>query len=388
MASFFSARIGLGIAYQLRQELFKKATGFSLYEFNSLGTSSLITRTTNDVIQVQNFLLFALRMFIRAPIMAIGGIILAISVNPSLSLVLAAAVIVLIALIIMITTKTTELYKLLQKKTDHLTLLLRERFTGIRVLRAFIREDDQVEKFKKTNNDLTETAISINRIMAVMMPSMMLVMSFSTVAILWFGAGRIQAQAMQVGNLMAFIQYAMLILFSFIMITVIFIMYPRASVSAERIREVLGLEPQITDTEHPETLQDIDSLELRNINFRYSPEADDVVKNVSFTVKKGQKIGIVGGTGSGKTTLLHLLMRFYDPVSGQILINGSPLKEFSQASLRSKIAYVPQDSFVFSGTLADNVRFGQKEMSDPETEELFSDVKLNSLVDKIGRAHV
>lgn len=382
ISSYYSAKIGLGISYQIREDLFKKATRFSLHEFNAIGTSSLITRTTNDVIQVQNFLIFALRMFIRAPIMALGGIILAISVDPSLSLVLAVAVIFLVVLIISITRRTTVLYKKMQERIDDLNLLLRERITGIRVLRAFIREDDQLDKFKENNQDLTETAITINRIMAVMMPSMMLIMSFSTVAILWFGAMRVEAGAMMVGNLIAFIQYAMLILFSFIMITVIFIMYPRASVSAERINEVIGLDFEITDAEEAADIDAIESIEYEQVSFRYSPESEEVLKDVSFTVSKGQKIGIIGGTGSGKTSLLHLLLRFYEPVSGEVRINGIPLPEISQKSLRAQIGYVPQDSFVLSGTIADNISFACEALSKEEMAEVAAAAQLESFINE------
>ncbi len=382
ISSYYSAKIGLGISYQIREDLFKKATRFSLHEFNAIGTSSLITRTTNDVIQVQNFLIFALRMFIRAPIMALGGIILAISVDLSLSLVLAVAVIFLVVLIISITRRTTVLYKKMQERIDDLNLLLRERITGIRVLRAFIREDDQLDKFKENNQDLTETAITINRIMAVMMPSMMLIMSFSTVAILWFGAMRVEAGAMMVGNLIAFIQYAMLILFSFIMITVIFIMYPRASVSAERINEVIGLDFEITDAEEAADIDAIESIEYEQVSFRYSPESEEVLKDVSFTVSKGQKIGIIGGTGSGKTSLLHLLLRFYEPVSGEVRINGIPLPEISQKSLRAQIGYVPQDSFVLSGTIADNISFACEALSKEEMAEVAAAAQLESFINE------
>lgn len=383
ISSYYSAKIGLGFSKSLRKEIFQKVSDFSLREVDDIGTASLITRTTNDVIQVQNFLISALRMFVRAPIMAIGGIILALSMDPSLSMILAVVVAILIVMIIIITSKTSKLYKKLQEKLDNLNLLLRERLIGIRVLRAFNREEDQMNKYNINNRDLTDTAIKINRIMAVMMPGMMLLMNFSAVAILWFGAWRIEGGHLLVGNLLAFIQYASLILFSFIMMTMLFIMYPRAEVSGNRINEVLSTEQGIVEDNKGVIIDKIDSVEFDNVSFGYFKESDPVLRNINFEIRKGQKIGIIGGTGSGKSTLVNLIPRFYDVNDGIIRINGIDLKKINQNSLRSKIGYVPQESFVMSGTAANNIRFGKENIGNSNLMEIFSKVQLGDYISKL-----
>lgn len=383
ISSYYSAKIGLGFSKSLREDIFQKVSDFSLQEVDHVGTASLITRTTNDVIQVQNFLISALRMFVRAPIMAIGGIILALSMDPSLSMILAVVVIILIVMIIIITSKTSKLYKKLQEKLDNLNLLLRERLVGIRVLRAFNREEDQMSKYNENNKELTDTAIKINRIMAVMMPGMMLLMNFSAVAILWFGAWRIESGDLLVGNLLAFIQYASLILFSFIMMTMLFIMYPRAEVSGNRINEVLSTEPGIVEDKAGVHVEKIESVEFQNVSFGYFKESDPVLKGISFSIKKGEKVGIIGGTGSGKSTLVNLIPRFYDVSEGSIKINGIDIKNINQSSLRSKIGYVPQESFVMSGRAGDNIRFGKENIEDSELMEIFAKVQLKDYILKL-----
>lgn len=382
VSSYYSAQVGLGFSKSLREDIFEKVSDFSLSEVDNIGTASLITRTTNDVIQVQNFLIAALRMFIRAPIMAIGGIILAISMDPSLSIILAVVVVILVVLIIIITSKTSKLYKKLQKKIDSLNLLLRERLIGIRVIRAFNREEDQMGKYNTNNKELTSTAIKINRIMAVMMPGMMLLMNFSAVAILWFGAWRIENDQLMVGNLLAFIQYASLILFSFIMMTMLFIMYPRAEVSGNRIYEVLSTEPIIKDSDGSVEIDKVNSIKFEDVSFSYFKDTDPVLKKINFEVKKGQKIGIIGGTGSGKSTIINLIPRFYDVTGGSILINGVDVRNIKQKSLRGKIGYVPQESFVMSGTIRDNIKFGKNYVLDKELVDIIEKVQLKEFVEK------
>ncbi len=382
VSSYYSAQVGLGFSKSLREDIFEKVSDFSLSEVDNIGTASLITRTTNDVIQVQNFLIAALRMFIRAPIMAIGGIILAISMDPSLSIILAVVVVILVVLIIIITSKTSKLYKKLQKKIDSLNLLLRERLIGIRVIRAFNREEYQMGKYNTNNKELTSTAIKINRIMAVMMPGMMLLMNFSAVAILWFGAWRIENDQLMVGNLLAFIQYASLILFSFIMMTMLFIMYPRAEVSGNRIYEVLSTEPIIKDSDGSVEIDKVNSIKFEDVSFSYFKDTDPVLKKINFEVKKGQKIGIIGGTGSGKSTIINLIPRFYDVTGGSILINGVDVRNIKQKSLRGKIGYVPQESFVMSGTIRDNIKFGKNYVLDKELVDIIEKVQLKEFVEK------
>lgn len=383
VSSYYSAKVGLGFSKSLRDDIFRKVDSFSLKEVDQIGTSSLITRTTNDVIQIQNFLIAGLRMFVRAPIMAVGGIILAISMDPSLSLILAVVVALLIVLIIIITSKTGKLYKMLQEKIDGLNLLLRERLVGIRVLRAFNREKDQMGKYSIHNKDLTSVAIRVNRIMSVMMPLMMIIMNFSTVAILWFGARRVEKDLLMVGNLVAFIQYATLILFSFVMMTMLFIMYPRAEVSGNRIHEILSTEPGILDDENAVEINGIDLIEFQDVSFGYFQEADPVLKDINFSIKKGEKVGIVGGTGSGKSTLVNLLPRFYDVTQGSIKINGIDIKHIKQSSLRNHIGYVPQESFIMSGSAGDNFRFGKDYIEEKELKEIAEKVQLTDFIEKL-----
>lgn len=383
VSSYYSAKVGIGFSKSLRDDIFRKVDSFSLKEVDQIGTSSLITRTTNDVIQIQNFLIAGLRMFVRAPIMAVGGIILAISMDPSLSLILAVVVALLIVLIIIITSKTGKLYKMLQEKIDGLNLLLRERLVGIRVLRAFNREKDQMGKYSIHNKDLTSVAIRVNRIMSVMMPLMMIIMNFSTVAILWFGARRVEKDLLMVGNLVAFIQYATLILFSFVMMTMLFIMYPRAEVSGNRIHEILSTEPGILDDENAVEINGIDLIEFQDVSFGYFQEADPVLKDINFSIKKGEKVGIVGGTGSGKSTLVNLLPRFYDVTQGSIKINGIDIKHIKQSSLRNHIGYVPQESFIMSGSAGDNFRFGKDYIEEKELKEIAEKVQLTDFIEKL-----
>ena len=380
VSSYYAAKIGLGISFSLRKDLFEKVESLSLQEIQSVGTASLITRTTNDVVQIQNFMIVALRMFVRAPIMALGGIFLAVSRDAFLSIILGIVVVVLVLIIVLISRKTSRLYILLQEKTDGLNRILREQLRGIRVIRAFNRTREQAEKFDATNRGLMETGVAVNRLMALMMPAMMLLMSFSTVAILWFGAARVEAEQLLVGNLMAFIQYAMLILFSFIMLTMIFIMYPRAAVSAQRIGEVLELERQVTDSPDARSLEDtIDEISFENVTFQYSSQGEPVLKNISFSARKGEKIGIIGGTGSGKSTLVHLLLRFYDPQEGAVRINGHSLKDLKQEEFRSRMGFVPQESLLFSGTLSENFFMGAGGENQAEMKFLLQQVQLGEL---------
>ncbi len=383
VSSYFSAKTSLGFAKSLRRDVFKKVSDFSLKEINDFGTASLITRTTNDVVQMQNFIISALRIFVRAPIMALGGISLALYMDPSLSMILALVVVLLVAIIITITRRTSKLYGILQGKIDQLNLLLRERLVGVRVLRAFNREEEHMGKYEETNQDLMLTAIRINRIMSIMMPLMMLLMNFSSVAILWFGAIRVENQALLVGNLLAFIQYASLILFSFVMMTMLFITFPRAQVSAERINEILIREVTIKDKDDARELEKIEEIIFKDISFAYFEGGNPSLKDINLTIEKGDKIGIIGGTGSGKTTMVNLLPRFYDPTEGSIEINGINLKDIRLASLREKIGYVPQESFVMSGSIGENINFGKKEENTFSAKEIIEKVQLADFVDKL-----
>lgn len=366
-ASYLSSKIGMGFGTNLRNEVFTKVESFSLHEFDKTGTSSLITRTTNDITQVQTVLITILRMFVRAPIMAVGGIIMAVSKDAKLSLVFVVVIVVLAILISLIGAKSIPLYKLMQVKLDKLNLVLRERLTGIRVIRAFNRVDKEKSKFNDANLDLVDTAIKVNKLMAILMPLMMLIMNFTNVAIIWFGSIRIDNGVMQVGDLMAFIQYAMQIMFSLVMFTMMFILVPRASASAVRINEVLEINADIKDSEKLENeTSKRGYLEFKDVIFSYHGAEEPVLKGISFCAKPGEVTAIIGGTGCGKSTLVNLIPRFYDVTNGSILVDGVDIKKITQQNLRSKIGFVPQKAVLFTGSISENIRFGKQDANDEE----------------------
>ena len=364
-ASYFSAKIAIGFGRDLRSRVFSHVENFSLQEFDRIGTASLITRTTNDITQLQQVLTMMLRMMVMAPLMMLGGLIMAISKDAELSLIFVVVIPLLGFAIFSIARKGMPLFKALQSKLDRLNMVMRENLTGLRVIRAFNRDTYESKRFDGASRDLADTAISVNKLMALMMPVMMLVLNFSIIAIIGFGSVRISYGDMQVGDLMAFIQYATQILFSFLMLSVIFVMVPRASASATRINEVLQMKPEIEDPEQPvtTTLQERrGSVIFDNVTFRY-PGAE---QQISFQAKSGEVTAIIGGTGSGKSTLVNLIPRFYDVESGQILVDGIDIRERDQASLRAKIGYVPQKALLFTGTIAENIRYGYEQATDEE----------------------
>jgi len=367
LASYLSSKISSGFGKILRKEVFSKVESFSLNEFNNIGTASLITRTTNDITQIQQVLLIIFRMMVSAPMMCIGGIIMAVSKDAKLSLVLVAVLPIIALLIYVIANKGIPLFKSMQIKIDKLNLVVREELTGIRVIRAFNRSDHEKDRFNKANYDLTQNAVKVNRIMAALMPLMMLIINFTTIAIIWFGAKRVDGGNMQIGDLMAFIQYAMQILFSLIMVSMMFVMIPRASASADRINEVLDVNPEIKDAEATKNADDKKGfVEFNNVTFSYPGAEKPVISNISFKAKPGETVAVIGGTGSGKSTLINLIPRFYDIQSGSILVDGVDIKEMSQESLRAKIGFVPQKTVLFTGTISENIRYGKEDATDDE----------------------
>lgn len=370
VASYLSAQTAAGVGRDLRRQVFSRVESFSLHEFDTIGTASLITRTTNDITQVQQVLIMSLRMMVIAPIMAIGGIIMAVSQDAQLSLVIVVVIPILAGAVYSIARKGIPLFKAMQLKLDQLNLVLREGLTGIRVIRAFNRTDFEQNRFNAANLDLTGTAIKVNRMMAVLMPLIMLVMNFTTIAIIWFGSIRINQGEMQVGSLMAFIQYVMQIMFSLIMVSLMFVMIPRAAVSAARINEVLDIQPEIRDADKPRKADSLRGrVEFKNVTFRYPGAEQPALRHISFSAGPGEVTAIIGGTGSGKSTLLNLILRFYDVDSGSVLVDGLDVREMAQADLRSKIGFVPQKASLFSGAVADNIRFGNKNITDPEIKQ-------------------
>lgn len=367
-ASYYSSKAATGFGKLLRGKVFKHVSNFSLEEFDKLGTASLITRTTNDITQVQQVLIMMLRMMVMAPIMCLGGILMAVSKDATLSLILVVVLPVLALTIWLIARKGLPLFKAIQKKIDKLNLVMRESLTGIRVIRSFNRTNYESKRFDEANLDLTDTSIKVNKIMAFMMPMMMLVMNLSTVAIIWYGGLRIEAGYMKVGDLMAFLQYAMQIMFSLVMVSMMFVMIPRAAASAVRINEVLDMDPIIKDTAARKAAK-VDQrglVEFDKVSFSYPGAEQPAIQNISFTAKPGQVTAIIGGTGSGKSTLISLIPRFYDVQEGSVRLGGVDIRDLTQEELRSKIGFVPQKAVLFSGTISENIRYGKEDASDEE----------------------
>ncbi len=367
IGSYFSAQVGMGYGRDLRRLVFTHVEGFSLHEFDRVGTPSLITRTTNDITQVQNFAMVVMRMMIMAPLMAIGGIIMAIKVDAHLTWLLAVAVPLIGAIIIFVASRGLPLFRAIQAKIDRINLVMREGLTGARVVRAFDRVDHQKRRFDEANRDLTDTSITVNKLMAVLFPLMMLIMNFTSIAIIWFGAKRINIGEMQVGSLMAFLQYAMQIMFSVLMVSFLFIMLPRASASAGRIHEVLVIEPEIKDRAETRRADDEQGyIEFRNVTFSYPGAEEPAIRDISFSAGPGEVTAIIGGTGSGKSTIVNLIPRFYDVDSGSILVDGVDIREMEQERLRSKLGFVPQRAVLFNDSIAGNIRYGRPEATDEE----------------------
>ncbi|MDT9720222.1 ABC transporter ATP-binding protein [Paenibacillus sp. ClWae2A] len=360
IASYLSSRTAGGFAKQLRSRVFRHVENFSLQEFDKMGTASLITRTTNDITQVQNVLTMMLRMMIMAPLMCIGGIFMAVSQDAKLSTIFLVVLPVLGGAIALIGAKGLPLFKTIQKKLDRLNLVLREQLTGIRVVRSFNRGEHEKVRFNGANTELRDSSIKVNVLMATIMPVMMLVMNFSMIAILYFGGMRIDSGNMNIGALIAFIQYAMQIMFSLIMVSMIFVMIPRASASAERINEVLDMQPDLSNPEQPRGMKSMQGMiEFDNVTFRYPGAENPALSDISFTARSGETTAIIGGTGSGKSTLLSLIPRFYDVTEGSVRVNGTDVRELRQEDLRAKIGFVPQKAVLFTGTITENIRHGK-----------------------------
>ena len=366
-AGFLASRIALGIGKKIRNALFSKVTYFSLSEFDHLSTSSLITRTTNDVMQVQNATFMMLRMLLRSPLMCIGAVFMAIQKDKGLSVLLLAILPVMILVILLVNKKAMPLFRSIQKKIDTINLVLRENLVGIRIIRAFSRVGYEKRRFAEANNDLATTATQVGRLMAVLDPIMIISMNGLSIAIIWFASFRIDASTLEIGDMLAFIQYTTQILMSLMMVTMIFIMLPRAFVSAERISQVLSAESEISDPEKPATVAGGKTqLTFRQVNFRFDQAENPAVNNVSFSAQSGETIAIIGGTGSGKSALVNLILRYYDAESGEILLNGINIRSITQENLRNRIGYVPQSSVLFSGTIESNIRMGKPDATDEE----------------------
>lgn len=369
LAGYLSSRAAAGYARLLREKVFSRVESFSLQEFDQFGTASLVNRTTNDIMQVQSFVIFALRMMVMAPILSIGCIVLAFSRDAKLAMVFVVATPVILTAIFAIIRKSLPLFRTMQEKLDRLNLIVREGLTGIRVIRAFNRDGYEKKRFETANFEYAATGLRVNRIMGAMTPLITLIMNLTIIAIVWFGGIRIDLGYTNVGDLMALIQYAMQVMFSFVAIARIFLVIPRATASAARINEVLLTNPKILDgpaeRQHP-VQKTLGHVEFKDVTFSY-PEAErPVLSNISFRARPGEVTAIIGSTGSGKSTLVHLMLRLYDVDSGSILIDGVDVRELPQKSLREKIGFVPQKSVLFSGTIMDNICYGKEDAGSEE----------------------
>lgn len=368
-ATFIASRVSAGFAKKARHSIYEKVEEFSLNEFNKIPTSSLITRTTNDVTQIQHLVLMTMRMMIMAPMMCIGGMIMAISTNKKLSIIFTVAIPILLVLIVLLAKKVLPLFSIAQKRTDRLNQVVREKLTGVRVIRAFGTQDYEKERFDVANKNIYEISLKAGYIMALLMPLIFFCINISSVIIVWIGANQIDLGTLQIGEMMAFIQYAMQVLFSVLMVSMMFVLIPRAIVSVKRINEVLEIEPSIKDDGKISNKDDVKAkgeIEFDNVEFSYYGSNEPVLKHITFKVNKGETLAIIGGTGSGKTTLVNLILRFYEATAGNIKIGGEDIKDIKINTLREMIAYVPQKSVLFSGTIAENIKYGKQDATEEE----------------------
>lgn len=368
LVTFLSSRVAAGLGRNIRNRVFRQVIGFSSNEMNKYSTASLITRSTNDIQQVQMFMTMLFRIVLYAPILGIGGVLKVLKTESSMTWILAIGVGMILVVILVLMTVAMPKFKKLQTLIDRLNLVTREILTGLPVIRAFSTEKHEVERFEQANQDLTKTNLFVNRCMTFMMPVMMLIMNGLTVLIVYSGAHSIDAGNLQVGDMMAFIQYAMQIIMSFLMISMVSVMMPRASVSAKRINEVIETVPQIRDPHDAKKPDETKAGEVvfEHVSFSYPGAEEEVLHNISFTAKKGETVAFIGSTGSGKSTLINLVPRFYDVTKGRILIDGVDIREMNMKDLRDRLGYVPQKGILFSGDIASNLRFGD-ENADEET---------------------
>jgi len=387
-ASYFSSKVATGFGRTLRSAVFARASRLSLHQFDHFGAASLVTRTTNDTTQVQQMLIMLLTMFIAAPMMAAGGVILALSQDTQLAWVLVAVIPVMAIIFGGIMRAAVPLSVAMQVKVDRLNLVLGEGLSGVRVIRAFDRGARQRERFDAANLDTTNTAVTVNRLMAILMPALFLMLNFTSLAIIWIASHRIDQGLMPVGAMISSLQYAMQILFSVFMVTAVFVMLPRASAAAARLNELLDLTPDVADPAHRQSLQESGvgpasrgHVEFQNVTFQYPGAEEPALSGVSFTAFPGEVTAIIGGTGSGKSTVAGLIPRFYDVNAGRVLLDGVDVRESAQADLRARIGFVPQKAVLFTGTVAANIRYGREDATDDEVRRATTVAQATDFID-------
>ena len=386
---YIAAKVGTGFSKALRKDVFSKVESFSLTEFNKFSIASLITRSTNDIQQIQMVLTMMFRMVISAPITGVVAVIKANQMAPSMTWIMWVAVVALVVVIVIMFIIAMPKFEIVQKLTDKLNLVTRENLTGLRVIRAFNTEKHEEKKFGKVNKDLMRVNLFVNRVMSLMQPIMMLISNLTTIAIVWVGSHLIETGDLQIGDMMAFMQYALQVIMSFLMLSIIFILVPRASVSAKRIVEILETKPVITDPKRSKKIKKgIKGLvEFKNVAFAY-PDADvPVIQNISFTAKPGETTAIIGSTGSGKSTVINLIPRFFDVTAGEVLVDGVDIREMKQKELHKKIGYIPQKGTLFSGTVESNIKYGVPKASEKEVKKAAKTAQATEFINKLDKKY-
>ena len=383
LTSYLSSKIGMGFSRDLRKKVFEKVESFSLTEINEVGTASLITRTTNDINQVQMVVIMMMRMMLSAPLMIVGALIMALGKDVELSKVILVVIPIIIVTIAIIAKFTLPMFQKMQNKIDKLNLVVRENLTGIRVIRVFNKVEAEQERFNQASLEVSRIATMANRLMGALMPLMMLILNLSIIAVIWFGGIRINDGDLMVGDLMAFIQYLTQVMFSLLMLTMMFVLIPRAQASAARINEVLEMESPIQEPKEAIQPQLKGYVEFKNVSFGYEGAEEYAISNISFVAKPGEVTAIIGGTGSGKSSILNMIPRFYDAAKGEVLVDGVNVRDMNQQELRSKIGYVPQKAVLFTGTIRDNILYGKEDATDEEVRHALDIAQATDFVSKM-----
>lgn len=384
-SSFLSAKVGIGFSRDLRKKVFEKVESFSLTEVNEIGTASLITRTTNDINQIQMVTIMMMRMMLSSPLIIIGALIMALRKDVELSRIILIVIPIIVVTIVVIAKFTMPLFKIMQKKIDKLNLVIRENLTGIRVIRVFNKVKTEEVRFNKASLDVSRIATRANRLIGSLMPLMMLILNLSIIAVLWFGGIRVNEGDIMVGDLMAFIQYLTQVMFSLLMLTMMFVLIPRAQASAVRINEVLEMQSPIKEPVKAAQPQLRGHVEFKNVSFGYEGAEEYAISNISFKAQPGEVTAIIGGTGSGKSTILNMITRFYDAAEGEVLVDGINVKELNQQELRLKIGYVPQKAILFTGTIKDNIRYGKEDATDEEIRRALDIAQATDFVSRMKK---